>query len=168
MGQSSGGHHRVLTPRWLQDEESSSLPFTQPHFSFTADLRSLLGPCLAAGVLSPSPPTVRHLLLFLLSSSRLPHTTCTSSISRSPGGGGGGALPPSFHLALFCAHCSNHDALVSTFSKWVMSCNYGLISERHVDCSNWVFVCCTANWMFCNGQCVFVLTCVSYCRYWKQ
>lgn len=44
-------------------------------------------------------------------------------------------------------HCSNHDVLVSTLSKWVMRCNYGVNSGMNVDGCNCTFVWCTANEM---------------------
>lgn len=160
------GHRRALTLCWimlchhmLQQIEWRRLTFLDLPLCFSHSLTFPLlcvhvcvqmvwfqqpwGSNLAAES-SPSPPTVKHLLLFLLSSSQLltqpaPLPAPTPLLRRSP------ASFFSSHPSSL--HCSNHDVLVSTLSKWVMRCNYGVISGKNVDCCNCTFVWCTANEM---------------------
>lgn len=160
------GHRRALTLCWitlchhmLQQIEwcwmtSSSLLLTQSNFSFTVCLhvrvcvQTVWFQSLGDPIWQASP--LLHLPLSDISSSScslhsnfshnlhlllLPHPL----LRRSP------ASFFSSHPSSL--HCSNHDVLASTLSKWVMWCNYGVISGISVNCCNCTFVSSTANEM---------------------
>lgn len=152
------GHQRALTPSWpmlhppvdaagwaaLPDFfTSSSLPLTLPHFLYIlctrvcfcvwlAQIPKPWGSNLAASVLSftshcqTSPP-----LPALLTQPTASYSNLLPPLEREP-------CLFFFHHP-FTVHSSNHDALVSTLSKWVMKCNYGLISRINANCCNYIF-----------------------------
>lgn len=144
-------HPPVVATDWtaLPDfSTSSSLPLTQSNFSCilctsvcfcvcAAQIPKPWGSNLAAWVLSftsrcqTSPPLPA---LFIPT----PRTTCTLLQLLAPPFWEG-ALPLPFHHPS-TVHSSNHDALASTLSKWVMRRNYGVISGINADWCNLRFL----------------------------